>query len=58
MDYGFISCTLGFFICAQKHEHLAHMCGGIKTLKHNVWTTLRFAYHGCKISHTRAKHVK
>jgi len=24
------------------------MCGGIKTLKHNVWTTLRLAYHGCK----------
>ena len=24
------------------------MCGGIKTLMHNVWTTLRLAYHGCK----------
>jgi len=24
------------------------MCGGIKTLKHNVRTTLQVAYHGCK----------
>ena len=29
------------------------MCGGIKTLKHNVWTTLWLAYYGCKnLSHT------
>ena len=27
------------------------MCGGIKTLKHNIWTTLRLVYHGCK-NHT------
>jgi len=24
------------------------MCGGRKTLKHNVRTTLQLAYHGCK----------
>jgi len=36
------------------------MCGGIKTLKHNVWTTLRLAYHGCKnFTHTsKTLHVK
>jgi len=28
--------------------HLYSMCGGIKTLKHNVRTTLQVAYHGCK----------
>jgi len=33
------------------------MCGGTKTLKHNVRTTLQFAYHGCKnLTHT-SKHV-
>ena len=36
------------------------MYGGIKTLKHNVGTTLRFAYHGCKnLKHTsKTRHVK
>ena len=24
------------------------MCGGMKTLKHNVRTTLQLAYHGCR----------
>ena len=36
------------------------MCGGIKTLKHNVRTALQLAYHGCK-NLTRAsktRHVK
>ena len=29
------------------------MCGGIKTLKHSVRTTLQLAYHGCKnLTHT------
>jgi len=28
--------------------HLHGMSGGIKTLKHNVRTTLQLAYHGCK----------
>jgi len=29
------------------------MCDGIKTLKQNVWTTLRLSYHECKnLTHT------
>jgi len=33
--------------------HLYSMCGSIKTLKHNVRTTLQLAYHGCKnLTHT------
>jgi len=44
---------LFFLICAQKNKHTAHICGGIKTLKLNVRTTLRPAYYGCKnLSHT------
>jgi len=39
------------YLCSKKNKHLAHMCSGIKTLKHNVWTTLRPAHHECK-SHT------
>jgi len=40
--------------------HLHSMCGGIKTLKHNVRTTVQLAYHGCKnLSHTsKTRHVK
>ena len=36
------------------------MCGGIKMLKHNVWITLRLAYHGCKnLTHTsKTRQVK
>ena len=36
------------------------MRGGIKTLKHNVRTTLQLSYHGCKhLTHTsKAPHVK
>ena len=36
------------------------MRGGIKTLKHNVRTTLQLAYHGCKnLTHTsKTPHVK
>jgi len=43
-----------------KSNHTAHMYGGIKTLKHNVGTTLRLAYHGCKnLTHTsKTRHVK
>jgi len=33
------------------------MCGGTKTLKHNVRTTLQLATTAVKISHTRPKHV-
>ena len=36
------------FLSVLKKTNTLHMCGGIKTLKHNVWTTLRLAYHGCK----------
>ena len=29
------------------------MCGGMKTSKHNVRTTLQLAHHGCKnLTHT------
>jgi len=36
------------------------MYGGIKALKHSVWTTLRLAYHRCKnLTHTsKTRHVK
>jgi len=36
------------------------MCGGIKTLKHNVRTTLQLAYHGWEnLTHTsKTRHVK
>jgi len=36
------------------------MCGGIKILKHNVCTTLRLAYYGCKnLTHTsKTRQVK
>jgi len=40
--------------------HLYIVRGGIKTLKHNVRTTLQLAYHGCKnLTHTsKTPHVK
>jgi len=40
--------------------HLYSMCGGIKTLKHNVRITLQLAYHGCKnLTHTsKTRHLK
>jgi len=40
--------------------HLYSMCGGIKTLKHNVRTTLQLAYHSRKnLAHTsKTRHVK
>ena len=36
------------------------MCGGIKTLKHNVKNTLQLAYHGCQnLTQTRkTRHIK
>jgi len=33
------------------------MCGGLKTFKRNVRTTLYSFTAGIKISHTRAKHA-
>ena len=40
--------------------HLYNMRGGMKTLKHNVRTTLQLSYHGCKyLTHTsKTPHVK
>jgi len=42
--------------------HLYSMCGGLKTLKHNVRTMLmlQLAYHDCKnLTHTsKTRHVK
>jgi len=42
--------------------HLYSMCGGIKTLKHSVKTTLQLDYRGCKnLTHTSKiglRHVK
>jgi len=51
------------YLCSKKKTntlHLYSMCGGIKTLKHNVRTTLQLAYHGDKnLTHTsKARHVK
>ena len=53
------------YLCQKKREktntlHLSSMRGGIKTLKHNVRTTLQLAYHGCKnLTHTsKTPHVK
>jgi len=47
----------------KKNEHTAPVystCGGIKTLKHNMRTTLQLAYHGCKnATHaSKTRHVK
>ena len=52
--------NLFFRICAKKNNHTVHMCGGIKTLKHNVKTMLRIAYHSCKnLTHTsKTRQVK
>ena len=53
------------YLCSKKKTntlHLYSMCGGIKTLKHSVRTTLQLAYHGCKnLTHTSKiglRHVK
>jgi len=43
----------------KETKHTAHTCGGVKTLKHHVTTTLRLAHYGCKIlSHTSKTKVK
>ena len=43
-----------------KTNHTAHMYSRIKTLKHNVGTTLQLSQHGCKnLTHTsKTRHVK
>jgi len=50
MVYVFYKNHICFFLSVLKKNalHLYSMCGGIKTLKHNVKTTLQLAYHGCK----------
>jgi len=49
-----------FLSVVIKINHTAHMYGCMKTLKHNVGTTLRLAYHDCKnLTHTsKTRHVK
>jgi len=52
-----------FFLLVFKKTntlHLYNMCDCIKTLKHNVRTTLRLVYHGCKnLTHTsKTRQVK
>ena len=58
----FISFTSVFFLSVLKKQiHCTYsMCGGRNTLKHNVRTTLRLAYHGCKdVTHTsKTRQVK
>jgi len=50
---------LSFLIDVHKKQPHCHMYGGIKTLRHNLGTTLRLAYHGCKnLTHTsKTRHV-
>ena len=49
MAYAFHKFHIRFFLFVlKKNKHPAHMCGGMKTFKHNVRTTLRIAYHVCK----------
>jgi len=53
-----------FFLSVFKEKtitlHLYNICGGIKTLKHKVRTTLQLAYYGCKnLTHTsKTRHVQ
>ena len=53
-----------FLICVQKNKHTAPMCcstcGAIKTLKHNVRTTLQLADLVCKnrTRTSKTRHVK
>ena len=63
MVYAFYTNHICVFLSVlQKTNRLQlySMCGGIKTLKHNVRTTLQHAYHGCKnLTHTsKTPHVK
>jgi len=57
MVYVFYKNHICFFLSVFKEKtitlHLYSICGGIKTSKHNVRTTLQLAYHGCKnLTHT------
>jgi len=56
-----ITCEFSYLYCKKTNTlHLYSMRGGIKTLKHNVRTTLQLVYHGCKnLAHTnKTSHVK
>ena len=57
----FISFTSVFYLSVlTKPKHTAHMCGGVKTLKHNLRNNLRLAYNGSKnLTHTsKTRQVK
>ena len=49
-----ITSVFSYLYCKKTNTlHLCSMRGGIKTLKHNVRTTLQLSYHGCKyLTHT------
>ena len=56
-----ITSVFSYLYCKKTNTlHLYRMRGGIKTLKHNVRTTLQLSYHGCKyLTHTsKTPHVK
>jgi len=62
MAYVFHKNHICFFLSVFKKTNILHlyiMRGGIKTLKHDVRTTLQLAYHGCKyLTHTsKTRHV-
>jgi len=48
MAYVFFISFICFFLSTLNEAHCTYLCGGIKRLKHNVRSTLRLAYHGCK----------
>ena len=63
MVYVFYKNHICFFLSVFKKTNtlrLYSVCGGIKTLKRNVRTTMQLAYHGCKnLTHTsKIRHVK
>jgi len=48
MAYAFLMVHTCFSLpVLKKIKHTAHMCGGIKTSKHNARTTLQLAHHNC-----------
>jgi len=57
MVLGFCRNHMCFFLSVLKKTqntlHIYSMCGGIKTLKHNLRTMLQLPYHDCKnLTHT------
>ena len=55
-----ITSVFSYLYCKKKHTAPIWYAGGIKTLKHNLRTTLQLSYHGCKyLTHTsKTPHVK